>query len=444
MSSNHTYVMNSEWEALQARIASGNAYVISRQNEADRIAQIAEERRRNSSAINELTQQSTRASIAALREEFDELCKKPGNISPQITTQRERMDSELEGLQNTLENAEASLSGVDRQIDSIAAILNETFQELNSQADSKKEKAENILAELNNLIAQIEGMSPSRFAENEYARLISLRASIVSAVNSGDYQSAIIISQNSILDASRLIGQLVVANERYNSNYQRVSEQATRLRERIETLASESGILTAEFNGQPQEFDYDISFWSNGRFDRIRDMFSGVDEALNSDTCSMERLEELERDLRVLDANLTDCDLMARRERIGAVSAADMAIRIHSSLSDSGWNLDDSGYHDGDERNPYAMNYNDGAGNRVSVVVAPENPEKPSFFIEVFSDDPYSAELTKDGVHATLEENGLEIESIERRNDCHLNPTPEAFVENATAEAMENMSLRKV
>ena len=50
--------------------------------------------------------------------------------------------------------------------------------------------------------------------------------------------------------------------------------------------------------------------------------------------------------------------------------------------------------------------------------------------------------MTKDGIFAALEESGLDICEREERNDCHLNPDPETFVENAVAEAQASLRRR--
>lgn len=443
MSSNHTYVTNSEWEAMQSRIACSEAYIINRRSEAERIAQIASQRRQEAQIRHSVNQQLAQDSIRALRAEFNRMCGQNSRISSEISERKEQFDRELDDIQSTLSDANRRLDSLDRTVESMAEAFSETFHMLNAQSATKEERARRIAEETDRLCSQIEELNPDRFAPGEYASLISLRASADAAVNSGDFQAAVVMSQNSILTASRLLARLIVLNEKYDDLYRETSDFATRLNGRIESLNSDYGVLSFEFDGRSQEADYDIAFWSNGRFDEIRREFERYDRILRENDPSVEQLHEIGQRLNDLDEQLTRCDRSARRERAGALAAADMAIRLNNSLSNSGWQLADSGYKQDDERNPYMMSYDDNAGNNVSIVVAPENPESPSFFIEVFSDDPYSAAMTKEGVYTVLENDGLNISQIEQRNDCHLNPNPETFIENATGEAMERLNARR-
>ena len=164
---------------------------------------------------------------------------------------------------------------------------------------------------------------------------------------------------------------------------------------------------------------------------------------LDDSILSEEQLEDTITRLENLDLEISACDINARRERVAAAAAADTAMCLHNGLSASGWSLIDSGYNDEDERNPYAMTYDDNAGNTVSVVVTPESSEKPSFFLEVFSYDDELAAMTKEGVHASLQEEGITIDEIEYRNDCHLNPDPVTFMANATEEALLDLEQRR-
>lgn len=444
MSSNHTRVMNSEWEAMQHRIASTEAYVINRQAEAARIANLIESRQGEMEAIHRANQAIIQQSVSALTEMFNEnVGVVRGRINSQIRTQADAFGSELQGMRNEIECADARLSTLDRRIDALATTYNEVFQEYASQEQSSSSRANLVLSEVERLIGLIDELDPQRFTPSEYANLISQRESTLANNNIGDSQAVTLVSQNSVLQATRLLARLQLINEQYSSRANAIGERAIEIRRQIEMLSSSEGVLTAEVGGEIEEYDYDISFWSHGRFDSLAAEFRRLQSLLDSDTLTLEQLNQVGTDLDVLEGNISTCDANARRERTGALIAADAALRLHNGLSNSNWNLETSGYVSDDEREPYAMTYTDAAGNTVSVVISPESVDAPGIFMEVFSEDEDLASMTKDGIHASLEDEGLTIGEREQRNDCYLNPDSETFIENAVAEAQEALEQRR-
>ena len=443
MSSNHTRVLNSEWEAMQHRIASTEAYVINRQAEATRIANLIESRRREIESIHQANQRAIQQSVSALTEMFNESAGVVrGRINTQLRTQADAFGSELQGIRNELANTSARLSVFDRRIDALATTYNDIFQEYANQEQSSNARANLVLNEIDRLLQLIDELSPQRFSPVEYANLVSLRESIRVNLNAGDNQAATLVSQNSILQATRLLARLQLMNDQYNTQVNAIRENATRTQRRIEELSSKDGVLTAEIGGVIEEYDYDISFWSHGTFDSLVSEFHRLQNLLDGNL-TLEQLNQVGADLDQLGENIAICDANARHERTGALIAADAALRLHNGLSNSNWNLETSGYVADDEREPYAMTYTDAAGNTVSVVISPESPEAPGIFMEVFSDDEELASMTKDGIHASLEDEGLTIASREQRDDCHLNPDSETFIDNAVAEARETLEQRR-
>ena len=141
--------------------------------------------------------------------------------------------------------------------------------------------------------------------------------------------------------------------------------------------------------------------------------------------------------------NLDTVDRMGRRERAGEVIVEDVAVTLNNALTEIGRNLESSGFHNDDMRDPYHMTYSDGAGNTISVVIAPVNPEHPEISVEAFGPDEAVVDDLKDGIFAELEDRGIELFGSERRNDCHLNTDPETFINRQTAEAIRQIESRK-
>lgn len=443
MSSNHTRIMNSEWEAMQRKISSSEAYVINRKAEADRIARLVQDRERKLETIQRANQEVMQQSIRVLNDMFnDRVNVVRENVSAQLREQADNFSSELQSLHGELRNASGRLDVFNDRINTLANTYNVFFNEYANMQHLSDKRARLILSEVDRLIELIEALEPSRFTPNEYSRLVALRESIRVNLNVGDSQAAITVSQNSIVEATALLARLQLITEEYNHRENKIRERINLLHNEIDRLSSPDGVLSIELDGEIEEFDYDISYWSHGVFDSLVVNFNEIRNLIDSNSLNLDHLNQVENNLSVLEENVSICDRNSRRERVAALTAADTVLRLHDGLVSSGWFLESSAYASDDERNPHASTYTDPSGNVVSIVVNPVSPESPEIIMEVFSEDEALADLTKDGLHAIMENDGVTINSREVRDDCHLNPDPETFIENAIEEAQETLGRR--
>lgn len=444
MSSNHTRVNIDEWEAMQRRAREVDAYVISRKEEAERIAELVAQRRRETEAARATNAARIQNSVNSLIDSFNSNVSNLRNqMNSHLREQANAFGTQLERMRNDIRSTSARISSMEQDLNNLARTYNDVFQEYLRMENERGSRANMVSAELERLLGIIDGLNPQRFTPVEYASLCSQYESVRANINSGDSQAALMVSQNSILQATRLLAQLQLLNEQYDRKYADICNRATSVKERIDRLSSKEGALRFEYNGALRDFSYDVDYWSHGRFQGLCNEFEQLETSLHSGRTTLEQLEQIGQALDVLNQNISACDEAARLERVAQISTADTARRLSRGLENSGWSLVESDWDEGDNRNSYVMNYSDSAGSTVSVVVAPESPESPGIFMEVFSDSTYREERIKDGIHETLQREGLEIGQREERNDCHLNPTPEAFLQNALEEAREVLNYRR-
>ncbi len=445
MSSSHTLVSNNEYNAMLDYIANADAQILASKEEAKRIAELVRQKEREISAIKDQGRRMTEAAIQGMRSVFAEnKARIKDGVRSDISRQSEDFDSALNGIVSSLSQSSSRLHGLDTKLDSISQSFTDVFNAYSNKIADSKSRAESIQQQLEELMSQIEQLNPAKFRPQEYARLNVGRNMINNSISQGDFNAAIASSQSSVRNASRLWAALIVDNERYNAAFGDVSDRMIALKERFERLSSEESQLTVELNGETTEIDYNTEFWSHGRLGELQQMYNECERLLASDSLTATQLDELARSVNTLDAQLTNCDENARKERAASIFVANTAMQLHNSLSGSGWYISDgSGYVSDDPRQPYHMQYEDNAGNTVSVVVSPEEYENPSFAIEVFSDDDQLAAITKDSVHVYLQNDGVEIESREIRHDCGNYSSADNFEQNAIREAQQALNQRR-
>lgn len=437
MSSNHTRVSRREWTAMQRRVADANAYVINRAAEAQRLREEAERRSREIAAAHEENMRAINQTVNALSNAYQNTLQDVrGQFASQIAAQSADFRGQFQEMLNDVRDVSGRISRADRRVDALARQYNDAFQARLAQAAQGKERAQMILQELDRFLQQIQTLHPEQFMPGEYASLQALRASAAANIQAGDYQAATIVSQNSILTASRDLTQLTLVNESYNQQLTEARNEAATVANRMEELASRDGVLAVEVAGEKLEYEYDIEYWSNGRFDALRQRLIAVEARLATGRLSLQELTQTRNEIAQLQTQLEQCDHRARRTMASSVFVEDTAVRLHNCLSERGWELVEAGHHEDEAKEPYTLQYEDPNGNTVSVVVSPgEETDKPIYAIEVFSEDEYSGGIIKEGIHSAMEDEGLRIEGIERRDDCHLNPTPEVFRQNMIEEA---------
>lgn len=444
MSSNHTYVSQREWQAMQQRVGCVDAYVISREEEARRLQAEAERMRREIQQMQTMNRQTVDQAVQNMANSYrNALQGTKTGWNSQLTSEEADFRDQIQSMVNRVRNVSGHLNLADTRIENLSQQYAQAFQNLAARRTQGKERALLVQQEMDSLLNRIRALNPERFLPVQYSALETMNASLAANIRTGDYQAASVVAQNGILSASRMLTQLILLNEEYSRQLFRTQNAAAELEARINSLASDSGVLRAEMNAEMQEYEYDIAYWSRGRFDSICQQLSHIQTGIRSGRMSTQDLVQAEASIHQLEEQLTECDQEARNNLAGSVFVEDTAVRLYNTLTQSGWSLTESGFHQDDGRNPYTMQYDDGFGSNVSVVVSRgANATEPVYSIEVFGIDEYRATEIKEGVHAAVRREGLEVRGIERRNDCHLNPTPQAFITNTVNGAIQRTAAR--
>lgn len=439
MSSYYTTISCDEWQRMQDSIRSDSAYAIRNKQEIERLRKQEAELRENlvrrqqqnaravESAVNIITQ-AGRVAAHSLAQEVRE----------QVAQQAEDIAGQIDSIRNAAAQANFRISTAAGEIERIAQNYNEMIENIIGRDRQDNARALAILGELDALLEQIRNLHPDVFLQSEYSAVEANRRSVFSNIQSEDYQSAIMLSQGSIITATRILAQLIVMNERYDIYLSDVRESLVALQGRIDILNSSEGRITLVL-GEELETEYDIDYWSNGMYGELVSEVNRITEQIaysDRKPMPLDQISRLGERIQRLDEQLTICDNEARTELASSIAVENTAQRLYDNLTERGWNLENSGRKDDDSRKPYTMTYEDGTGNTVSIVVATgKDPDRPSFFYEAFSENDGMASLVKEGIGAALEEEGLNPENTVHRNDCQNNPEPEIFIDRVSQEA---------
>ena len=440
MSSYYTTVSCDEWRRMQDLIKCADAYVIRNNREIERLRQLEQERRNELVRINRLSSRAIenavdfitltgRASVQRLNEQ----------VRHRIEERTQDLSGQVDAVRREAADARFRIASASDTIERIAIEYNDIINGITSAERNDETRANAILAELDSLIAQIRELHPQVHMPAEYSAIEANRASVASNIQSGDYQAAIMVSQGSIIDTSRVLMRLIAICEQNHMWLSEAHDALTDVQMRIDSLSSQEGRIVINLGEDSFESEYDIDYWSNGDFSNIVSEVTHIAQRLNhsdENPVTSDELRDITRRIGELNELLTVCDLDARNELCGSIAVENTAQRLYDNLTGRGWNLADSGRREDDSRKPYTMTYDDGTGNTISIVIASGNTtDRPAFFYEAFSQNEGMASLVKDGVGAALVSEGLNPQNTVHRDDCHNNPEPETFINNVSTEA---------
>lgn len=442
-------ISDQEWMNIQRCISDTEIYVTRKKEEAERIRNEAKRREQELNEMREQVNKTVDSAAKMLEGEFVKMARDISDTSRQeAEKQSEALKGEIENLRNEINETARATADVSNKVLRISQKFTENIKAVVEQQDTAKEQAERYQNGLKDICQRIDEMKPEVFAPGTYSEVKQLINSAEINLDSGNYQAALISCQNGIAKASALLTNLIVANDRFNKEVTELAEESINIRTQFDKFDKNAdGAIIFELEGEKVECDYDIDHWSHGQYSELRSEFERLEEQLITaieNRATEGELADLRRSLDDLKAKLHTCDINARKEYLGSLKATEIAARICDSLCANNMILEENGFVDGDDRNPYTMVLKDGAGNETAFVISPgENAEIPAVAMEVFAEDESKAEAIKRSTPAIMAANGMNIDSSARLNDCADNKDPEAFKRNAVQRAKAQDKARR-
>lgn len=448
MSSYYTTVSCDEWRRMQDLIKDADAYVIRNNAEIERLRKLEETRRaeferirqENSRAVERAVDVVTLIGRAAVGSIDNEIRQTVADASGELS-------EEVDAIRRSASQAEFRINQASDSIEHIAQQYNAIIEGIIAREEGEEARVNSLLAELDSMIGQIRNLHPEIFTPTDFAAIEENRSSIASNIGARDFQAALMLSQGSIIRAARVLTRLIFMNDQYDNIVSTARDRLSDIQRRIDELNSPEGRIEINLNGEELETEFDVDYWSEGAFGEIISEVTRITNAINSvdgNVLPIEELRRLNEEILQLRERIDTCDIEARLRLAGSLAVDNTAQIMFDNLTGRGFRLDDSGRQGDDRRNPYAMTYDDGTGNTVSIVISPgKNPNQPSFIFEAFSDNEGTARLVKEGVRSSLVSEGLNPQRTVHRDDCSENTDPETFI-SRTLEEVNTQNRRNI
>lgn len=448
MSSHYTTVSCAEWDEMQNTIQAADAYQIRNQEEIARLDALTAQRRTEMEQMRQANRRAVDAAQDYLIQSYRNASSKlSAELRSELGAHTEGFEAQLNQMRTAAANISSRTAAASDAIDQLSSDFSKAVSALLDSQPHEESRAKRTLDELDRLLNNLRSLNPSGQNFVALQTLEGKRAAAAGNIDTGNYQAALILTQGSILTASRALTSAILEGERYGSELAKVRSAYSELQSRFDSLSSQDGTLSYNVGEDSCECEYDIDFWSHGLFGELKKQSDSLGREIqdaSKGSTDINRLRNLTDTIHALESKLTTCDQEARRDLAGTLALENTVQRLYTGLEERGWSIEESGHQDDDVRKPYAMTCTDGAGNVVSIVGAGgERPEMPSFFYEAFADNEGMADLVKDSVAATLQTEGINIESDVERNDCAGNASPDSFVQRIVQEASQTAARRQ-
>ena len=320
----------------------------------------------------------------------------------------------------------------------------------NREADQKK-RAEKYIIEFEDMLARVSALNPQKYNEGNYFGQMNEQLAITkNHYQNGDYQAVLAAAGVNFTNISALEQRLTLINNKFRESLAESRNMANKLQDNIAMLTEREPIQNFTHNGETISEPYDINYWTYGRFNDFCQNLNNIEQRLktaeNDSEMDLDQLEEIKEQLNLWTKDEGEVHLLdeeGKKNLTCSIAVGLMTTRIYKALEEQGWGMVDLVRHNDndkdDPREPCNLLYKDGVGNSVAIIVAPSNnTEETSITFDVY----VNGEDNANSEYARSIEEGI-METIDRlqgnksgstkpvyKNDCHLNPTPEALFKN--------------
>ena len=429
MSSYRTTVAidDKEWQQIQDCVRNTDIYVAAQKQRIKEIRQETARRVAENAKLREQTLKTVNNVAGILGSSFRTAITNLENLSMDtVRAKSNEFKQSVDSLRNDIRQTGKKTAQIKEQLGILSRQYGEVVNQVIGQEQNAAKRAQIMLGSLSEQMEQIEQLQPEVYEPEKYREIKEIIHAATVNIKAGNYEAALITSQVSVSKANELLTELIIDNDIYDSLLCSTLDDAEQAKLHFEELSTEmEGLISFDVEGETFKTEYDIEYWSDGRFGKLKEEFQNVYEQIQDAVkgkVSINKLTQLKNKAKELMQKLQRCDAAARNELIGSLWAEETAARLFDVYGQDGWSLISNGFEDDDPRKPYVMEIEDPTGIRVPFVISPsDRVEKPDIFFEAIEDDSEKAKIIKENARSLMEQAGIHIEQTGRQNDCHLN-----------------------
>lgn len=376
------------------------------------------------------------------------------NIRLELGRQNVRLRKQLDELRSEMRSSNQRMDDVESRLQKITADFNTSIRAITQRIERQRDRAQFFANQVDAILRAIDLLHPDKLTPGRAEQLHERRNFIATNITNGDYEAAIGLAQESIVDGVALQSELEQLNEEYNRLAVEIARAILGIERQIQDLSNNRAHThETTLGAEPFEYQYtydgDLNYWSSGLFAALQTRFDDERNRVNQEFVREMDLENMRIAVSSLPRytdRLSQCEMVANSEFSISCGIQNLAERIYDSLTnDDSWIMQTSGFENDDYRRSYAFSFSDGFQNTVSVVLIPVRPggskSEIQFFVQAYDGErtisPGDCAVIRRAVLARLASSGIEIGDINRSDEYRQAPDPQTFLAASYEEGAE-------
>jgi len=305
-------------------------------------------------------------------------------------------------------------------------------REIHLQNRSANEKAlivENWLKDAHSLIQFIDNhYDHPKFAPTRLSDLDEDLQLAIQNYDGGLYEAALVTGQNVYRRAS----ELRISLERDENQWNTCFLMASKKIDQILTELEEKQVIPYQPEGTEQVFDFDINFWSDKGWEKMRNKTGRYQRQLGdaSHNLSIEDLRKwLIEDLPALEADIQTVKNKAVTNLVNSQIRTNIADLIMQALQKQGYQLDNSLLDCDDSRDGFGFTARSNSGNAIHVLVNPGPNDKNEIQLESIDQRPQTEHFHQRRAYEisqALQKFGLKVDEFRKTSQPEVQSRIEA------------------
>ena len=376
------------------------------------------------------------------------------SIRLELGRQNVHLRKQLDEVRANVNASNRSVDELNRRINQLSEDFNANVRIITERIAKQQERAQYYLNQLDIILGIIDALHPDKLTPGRADQLHEGRDFIAADIARGDYEAAIGLAQNELIDAVSLQSELEALNDEFNRLVVDISREIMSIESRIDSLYdNNANARNVNYGRGLYELQYtyngDIDYWSNGLSVLLCNRFDEEETRINQEFIADMDLENLRTALHSLplySTRFNNCETFAIEEFLISCGIQNLAIRINDALTnDVSWVLEESGFENDDFRRSYAFTFRDGLHNIVSIVIVPNringNNGEIQFFVQAFDGEkttsPADCAVIRNAVVARLHSAGIDIGERNRESQYRQSVAPSEFISSTYVEGAE-------
>ena len=397
-----------------------------------------------------------------IRDEGERILQEVGVIKEQIQSeidvQNGLLRKEMDSLRKELSETNSNIDVLHHRIHQMTAQFNARLQKLFDQIGQQEYRAGIYVQQLADILFEIDGLHPDKLTPGRAEVLRDALTFARTDMDNGDYQAAIGLAQENIVEALSLQAELEALNGEYDRLCVQLQEAFLAVQTLLVSLSdfdanSEFRRIVIGYNSLEYSYNGDIDHWSNGLFFRLCDAYYEEYDRINRVYIPEMDLENMRAALLSIPGytdRIEECRKYADgvfRTSCRVLGSADRINRILTK--ENNLELLTAGFDGEDDRRAYSLVYGDGNGNRIIVVVIPDqalsNPGsggEARFTVDACDGDsitdPGRCRVVRDAAIARIGAGGVDTGGLKKRQDGYFEgKESQSFIDSGYANGRE-------